>query len=487
MEILGSIFRWIGTNESVLSGIAATIVILGVVYMPVRRLLRGSAIDEMPSSAANPTSTGQTAPRDEAAPFVEPQTESALSAPGDGPSIAVMPFANLSGDPDQEFLADGLTEDIIFGLSRFKQLFVIARNTCFTYKGRTPDAQTVARDLGVRYVLEGSVRKSGDRIRVTAQLVDARSRVPKWSERFDRKLEEILEVDDEVTAAIVAALQPALRQAEAENARRAAPDDLNAWALVNQAWVSVQSDLSDVDAATGAIDACEKAISLDPHYAFAHAVLAHAQSLLVHEPDPPRQISRADVEASIRRALELAPDDGLVQHCHAAALANLGDTPAAMRAWQRAIELDPNNAGARAGLGIGMIYMRRAPEALELIDSALRRSPADPLQYHWLGHRALALCLTRRAAEAIEDAQASLQRRPSRLAYAALAGALACENRLEEAALAWSELERRSGPIFASDAARMAAALAPDPEWGTVVEQAICDAAATMSASNQNA
>jgi adenylate cyclase len=468
VEFLGSIFQWIGTNESVLSGVAATIVILGVLYIPIRMLVRQW------------TGTGSV----ESETKVQPETAIATPLHTDSPSIAVMPFTNLSGDAEQEFLADGLTEDIILGLSRYKQLFVIARNTCFTYKGTTPDTQVVSRELGVRYVVEGSVRKAGDRIRVTAQLVDAATRTPKWAERFDRKLEEILEVDDEVTEAIVAALQPALRLAEAEHARRASPDDLTAWALVNRAWVAVQSDLGDAEAAEEAIRSCDQALVRDPDYAFAHAVLAQARSLLAYRPAPDLEDTRAQAIASIERALELAPDDGLVHHCHAAVLGNLGRTDDGVAAWERAVELDPNNAGARAGLGISKIFKGQAEESLDLIDGALRRSPADPLQYHWLGHRALALVLIGRVAEAIEVAKAAIQRKPSRLAYAVLAAALACENRLEEAAQTWSDLDQRFGILASSDFANYATRLAPDPEWGSVVKQAIERATSVMEGSN---
>jgi len=455
VEFLGSIFQWIGTNESVLSGVAATIVILGVLYVPIRMLIRQWTRSAEPESESRP----------------DPVTATTLQP--DRPSIAVMPFTNLSGDAEQEFLADGLTEDIIFGLSRFKQLFVIARNTCFTYKGTTPDAQVVSRELGVRYVLEGSVRKTGDRIRVTAQLVDAATRTPTWAERFDRKLEEILEVDDEVTDAILTALQPALRRAEAEHARRASPDDLTAWALVNRAWVAVQSDLGDAEAAAEAIRSCDQALALDPDYAFAHAVLAHARSLLLHQSERPSEQTRAESMASIRRALELEGDDGLIHHCHAAVLGNLGHTDDAIAAWARAIELDANNAGARAGLGIAKIFKHEADESLDLIDGALRRSPADPLQYHWLGHRALALLLTGRVAEALEVSRASLQRKPSRLGYAVFAGALTFEDRLEEAAQAWSELDQRFDVQLSDDFARYVGRLAPDPEWGKAIERTI--------------
>jgi len=456
VDALGSIFEWIGTNESVLSGIAAAIVILGVLYAPVRSLFRrrvGESVSPPP-----PLATGSPPPM---------HTES--------PSIAVLPFANLSGDPEQEFLADGLTEDIILGLSRVKQLFVIARNTAFTYKGRTLDTAVVSRELGVRYVLEGSVRKSGDRIRVTAQLVDATTRRPAWSEQFDRKVEDILSVDDEVTQAIVAALHPALRRAEAELARRAAPEDLTAWALVNRAWVKVQSDLGDTKAADEAIRACEDALALDPDYAFAHAVLAHAKSLLVHQPVP--EDRRAESMAAIERALELGPDDPLVHHCHAAVMGNLGLTEEGVAAWERALELDPNNAGARAGLGIGLIFMRRADESLPLIDSALRRSPADPLGYHWLGNRAFALMLTGRVPEAIDAARASLRRRPSRLAYAVLATALALSERVDEAGQAYGELEQRFPGLIAEGFAGLVGGLAPDGDWGATVARAVHAAA----------
>ena len=460
MEFLGSIFRWIGTNESVLSGLAATIVILGVLYVPIRTLLRRAGSGTRPGVASSPDDPPSRLP-------------TAIDRHAHGPSIAVMPFANLSGDASQEFLADGLTEDIILGLSRYKQLFVIARNTCFTYKGSTPDAQRVSQELGVRYVLEGSVRKVGDRIRITAQLVDARTRTPKWAERFDRQLEEILAIDDEVTEAIVTALQPALRRAEAEQARRAAPGDLTAWALVNQAWVGVQSDLGDVEVASLAIRACEEALELDSEYAFAHAVLAHATSLLVDRPRDDAPELRAGARASIERALALAPDDALVHHCHAAVLANLGDTHGGVRAWERAIELDPNNAGARAGLGIGRIYQSRPAESLDLIDGALRRSPADPLQYHWLGNRAFALLLIGRADEAIGVSQDSLQRKASRLAYAVHSTALACEGRLEEAHSAWRERERRFESVAPENLAKMVSALAPDAEWAEMLREAV--------------
>jgi len=167
----------------------------------------------------------------------------------------------------------------------------------------------------------------------------------------------------------------------------------------------------------------------------------------------------------------------VVQHCYAALLGNLGRTDDAIRAWERAIELDPNNAGARAGLGIARIFKRRADRSLELIDGALRRSPADPLCYHWLANRALALMLTRRVDEAIETAQKSIQRRPSRISYAVLAATLAHVGRDDESGAAWRELAKWFPRLNSDDFARLAGAMAPDEEWGEEITRALRRAA----------
>jgi adenylate cyclase len=465
LELFVSIFQWIGANEAVLSGIAATIVIVGVLFTPLGKGLRA-----LFRSPAAPGSDERMAAAAAATPPLVT----------DRPSIAVLPFANLSGDPEHAYLADGLTEDIITGLSRVKQFFVIARNSTFTYKDKPVDVQQVSRELGVRYVLEGSVRKAGERVRVSAQLIDATTRAHAWAERFDRKLDEILEVDDEVTDAIVSALQPALRRAEAEHARRANPEDLNAWALVNRAWVAVQGDLGNVDTARAAIAACEEALALDPDYAFAHAVLAHARSLLAHQPEPDNT-GEAALE-SLRRALELAPDDPVVHHCRAALLGNLGRTEEAIRAWERALELDPNSAGARAGLGIGQIYWKQPERALGNIDAALRLSPRDPLLYHWLGSRALACVVLGRFQEALEFARHSVERTPSRMGYGVLAAALARLGRTQEAHEAWSELERRIPGLDVEAFASLAVTVALDDDGARRLADALRQAAAGSGA-----
>jgi len=457
VEQLVSVFQWIGAHEAVLSGIAATIVIVGVLFTPVGRGLRALGRRGRADGPGEPAAPGRGLP--------------ALVT--DRPSIAVLPFTNVSGQAEHEYLADGLSEDILLGLSRVKQFFVIARNSSFTYKGKAIDTQQVSRELGVRYVLEGSVRALGGRVRVTAQLVDATTRSPAWAERFDRELGEILQVDDEVTEAIVAALQPALRGAEAERARRAAPEDLTAWALVNRAWVAVQSDLGSPEAAGAAIEACDEALRLDPDYAFAHAVLGHARSLLAHEGAG----SVEAAEAAMQRAIRLGPDDPQVHYCHAALLGNLGRTADGVRAWERALELDPNSAGARAGLGIARIYLRQPDRALESIDQALRLSPRDPLTYHWLANRALACALLGRWEEALEAARRSVQRTGSQVGYAVLAAALAHAGQSEAAHEAWAELVRRAPGIDVAAIPTLSGSIAPDAASARALADALVRAA----------
>ena len=170
------------------------------------------ALDEARQETAAPTSV----------------TATAFALP-DRPSIAVLPFNNMSGDPEQEYFADGMVEDIITALSRFKELFVIARNSSFVYKGKVVDMQQVARELGVRYVLEGSVRKAGNRVRITGQLIDAATRAHVWADKFDGSLEDVFELQDRVTESVVGALAPSLHKAELERARRKPPDNLDAY------------------------------------------------------------------------------------------------------------------------------------------------------------------------------------------------------------------------------------------------------------------
>jgi TolB-like protein len=190
----------------------------------------------------------------------------------DKPSIAVLPFQNMSGDAEQDYFADGMVDDIITGLSRIKWLFVIARNSTFTYKGRAVDVKQIGRELGVRYVLEGSVRKAGDRVRITGQLIDAATGAHVWAERYDRKSDDIFALQDEITLSVVGAIEPSLRFAEADRVKRKRPDSLDAYDLVLQAQGDVYTRMPEP--AQKALVLLERALALDPAYALAHAYAA---------------------------------------------------------------------------------------------------------------------------------------------------------------------------------------------------------------------
>jgi adenylate cyclase len=271
-------------------------------------------------------------------------------------------------------------------------------------------------------------------------------------------------------------LQPALRRAEVEISRRADPGDLGAWALVNRAWVSIQSDLGDDEKARAAVAACQEAIALDPDYALAHAVLAHppARGFQQGAQTPAPE----EVTAPMQRALELAPDDPAVQHAYAATLGNQGRTAEAIRAWERSLELNPNSAGARAGLGIAQIYLKLHVEAVENIDNAIRLSPSDPLLYHWLAHRALALALLARWDEALESAEDSVHRNGSRVGWATYAGALARAGRLEAAGNAWNELASRTPGVSAESLGTFLREVAKDESSAAIADEAVHQAEA---------
>jgi adenylate cyclase len=212
--------------------------------------------------------------RGETSPTVTQISDSSLPLP-DKPSIAVLPFANMSGDPEQEYFADGMVEEIITALSRIRWLFVIARNSSFTYKGQLPDVKQVGRELGVRYVLEGSVRKAGQRVRITGQLIDATSGTHLWADRFDGSLEDVFDLQDKVASSVAGVIEPTLRQAEIERARRKRPDSLDAYDLYLRALPFAYTSMpEDAEKALGYL---EQAIKLEPDFAVAHAIIAWCQ------------------------------------------------------------------------------------------------------------------------------------------------------------------------------------------------------------------
>ncbi len=446
MGSIETIFDWIARHETVLSGIAAAIVIVGVVITPVVRGLRRLA------RQARPGATVASAPVVDAPAPLEDEAR---------PSIAVLPFVDRSPGTTMDGLCDGLLEDLIAALSRVKPFFVIARSSMLTYRDRDVDAREVARELGVRYVVTGSIVTSGDALRVTAELVDARSGEQVDTQRFERPQAELFSLLDDVTHHIVAALQPALKVAEADRARRSETESLDAWAIVNRAHIRLNQDLSDRDATLAAIADARAALRLDPDYGLAWAVLGLALALAwTHRFETDAADPSTEARDAARRGAQLDPNDAAVQHCLGATMGNLGRTEDAVRAYQRALELDPNAAASYGGLGAALIYTGRAEEAKDAIDRAIRLSPRDPLLYHWLAYRGFAELIVGRFEQARDDARASLDRVRGRVALAVLAVAQANLGAQSEARAAYDDL------------------LALDPNvhpsgWAAVVEPAV--------------
>jgi TolB-like protein/Tfp pilus assembly protein PilF len=327
----------------------------------------------------------------------------------DKPSIAVLPFNNLSGDPEQEFFADGMAEDIITALSRYRWFFVIARNSTFTYKGRAVDVKQVAKELGVRYVLEGSVRRSGDRIRVTGQLIDAETGSHIWAERFDRNIADIFAVQDEITEQIVSAIEPELGAAERERARRKPPESLDAWDLFQRGlWHVHHMNKHDHSEAKRLM---QDVVEIDPDFSPAYAYLAflhYIAALHGFEEDNAKML--AEGRALGDKAVTLDRNDSVAHFALARILTMQGDTSTAIAESKTAISLNPNCSHSHHSLGWALYWGNADAEtALVHFDTALRLNPRDPLRWITLMMKGASLRLLKRYDEAIEWGRAACQ------------------------------------------------------------------------------
>lgn len=352
------------------------------------------------------------------------RTSEPLQLP-DKPSIAVLPFTNMSGDAEQEYFADGITEDIITELARLRSLLVIARNSSFTYKGRSSKVQDVAADLNVRYVVEGSVRKAGDRVRVTAQLIDAASGNHLWADRYDRELVDIFALQDEITQNIVSILPGRLEDADAERARRKQTANMTAYDHVLLGLTRFRRFTCDENAA--AREAFRKAIALDPFYAHAHALLALTDVWDVFADWQNRSLDEA-LEAA-QRALTLDDYNSLPHAILGYILFQRKQDAEAEIEFQRAITLNPNDADAIAFKANVLVYFGRWEEALELIGKAMRLNPIPPSWYYWFQGLALHSGRDYEAAMRVIR-KIHPQLRPG---HAYLAACLAHLNRMDEA------------------------------------------------------
>jgi adenylate cyclase len=306
------------------------------------------------------------------------------------PPVAVLPFENLSGDAEQEYFADGLTEDIITALSVWRLFPVIARNSTFSYKGKSPDIRKVGEELGARYVVEGSVRRAGERVRVTAQLINSETGHHVWAERYDRELADIFDLQDEITRRIVVTLVPELERAEREKTVAKPPQNLDAWDCYLHG-VAHLNELS-ADAIPRARDMFQRAIALDPNYAKAHARLAqtYLREIRRNVADDVDDAAERMMEAA-RAAVHLDDGDSLSHWIIALAYRLSGQYDLAVREAQRALQLNPADVDAHFTAGTTLYFAGRPEEAIPHIESAIRLSPNDPRSV--LFHHGLAIAL----------------------------------------------------------------------------------------------
>ncbi len=298
----------------------------------------------------------------------------------DKPSIAVLPFDNMSTDPDQEYFADGITEDIITALSKFRWFFVIARNSTFVYKGQSVGAKQVGRELGVRYVLEGSVRKAANRVRISAQLIEAESGNHVWAERYDRSLNDIFELQDEMTATIVGAVEPELGDAERLRAIRKPPENLDAWDRCQRGfWHYWRRERDDAEEAERLFLG---AIELDPSFSSAYAGLSEVCYIKLYSgwTDAPEETLSRGLQAG-QQAVSLDDKDAFAHFALGRVHLLQGQYEIAIVELEKALDLNPNLAIAYYGLGKTLLWSGRAQEALTSVRKAIRQSPNDPLLF----------------------------------------------------------------------------------------------------------
>ena len=331
-----------------------------------------------------------------------------ISSP-ERPSIAVLPFANMSGDAEQEYFADGISEDIITGLSKLRWFFVIARNSSFAYKGKAIDVKRAARELGVRYVLEGSVRKGGNRVRITAQLIDAATSNHIWADRYDGDLTDVFALQDEITEKVVAAIEPKLLEAEGIRSQNRSSDDLGAWDMVIQAnslfWRLTKAETE------AAIDVLRRAVERYPNYGPAHSILAFV--LLISG-----YLGWTALEQQLPEAARLAARAAQLDDSDPWAHLALGfvafvrrQTNVAAAEFRHALELNPNFAAAHGYLGWTLAFDGQSDEATRHLEEAIRMSPHDPQNAVFNTGLAVVHYLEGRYANAVEYSSKTMQQR----------------------------------------------------------------------------
>jgi TolB-like protein len=360
-----------------------------------------------------------------------PQDPPVFALP-DKPSVAVLPFANLSGDLEQDYFADGMVEDIIAGLSRIKWLFVIARNSSSTYKGRALDLKHLGRELGVRYLLKGSLRKEGNRIRISVQMIEAETGAHLWTERYDRPLGDVFALQDEIALSVVGAIEPSLRRAEVNRVTRKRPDSLDAYDLVLRAQPDVDSGMPA--RATTALKLLERALALDPAYPLAHALAAMCHHNLflragLHEENRTASIHHAGA------AIAGGQDDALALTFAGFSIGMDGhDQAAASTAFEAALAVSPSSAITYILGSVVLAWTGQAERAIEWGQRGLRLSPFDSWAFAAFHSMTIGFFQSGRYQEAVSAARRAVQSNPAHsISYMLLAAPLAKLGLLEEA------------------------------------------------------
>jgi len=369
-------------------------------------------------------------------------------APPDKPSLAVLPLTNMSGDPEQEFVSDGLAEDVITALSRYPSLFVIARNSSFTYKDRAVNVKQVGRELGVRYVLEGSVRKAGNRVRVTAQLIEAETGHHVLAERYDRDLADIFAMQDELTEALTTAMAPAIARAELRRAMRKPPGSLDAWAAYQRGlWHLSKTTLAEDATAEKYF---KQAIELDPTFAGGYAALGllQLQTAAIYQTLDLSDAQRS-AEVLARRAVALDGANAEARSCLGWALQARGEADGALEEIEQALAISPNLAIAHGHRGATLIFAGRFKEGHSALKMCIRLDPHDPFMAVRLLHIACGLYFCGEYEASIEAAKRLIRSYPDfPMVYRWLAAALGQLVRTAEAEEALEKAISRAPAAF---------------------------------------
>ena len=359
----------------------------------------------------------------------------------DRPAIAVLPFDNMSGDPEQEYFSDGISEDIITALSKLRWFFVIARNSSFTYKGKAVHVKQVGAELGVGYVVEGSVRKVGDRVRITVQLNDVATGAHVWAERYDRELKDVFAVQDEITEAIVGAIEPQLYAAENFRAQRKLPQSMDAWDLVMRAlshyWRVTRQDNVVAQALL------EKAVAIDPNYGQALGLLASSHTFCAHMGWEDMATAVPTAEAASRAAIQADREDPwshqALAHVHLFAR-RFDDS---LAEFELALRLNPNFSLAQGFYALSLAYYGRWEDADAAANRALRLSPRDPFSAIYHGIAAYAQFLGRNYESAMRHSREAIRQRADFVgAHRVLVAAAGMSVQTDVAANALNELRR---------------------------------------------